>query len=38
MAAIDEITQELRIAMFCIGAGNITALKETQHLVRVRQS
>jgi isopentenyl-diphosphate delta-isomerase len=34
IAAIDEITHTLRIAMFGVGAGSITALKGTPHLVR----
>ncbi len=29
---IDELAQELRITMFCIGAGSIAALKDTPHL------
>jgi isopentenyl-diphosphate delta-isomerase len=34
IAAIDEITHTLRIAMFGVGAGSITALKGTPHMVR----
>ncbi len=34
-AAIDEITHELRIAMFCAGAGSVSALQETTRLIRV---
>ncbi|MFQ5887034.1 MAG: alpha-hydroxy-acid oxidizing protein, partial [Anaerolineae bacterium] len=32
MEELDEIIQELRITMFCIGAPNLQELKETPHL------
>jgi len=32
---IDELSQGLRIAMFCIGAENIAALKDTPHLYAI---
>jgi len=35
IAAIDELTHELRIAMFCIGAANVGALQGTPFLRRV---
>lgn len=31
----EELAQTLRIAMFCIGAPNLAALKNTPHLLRV---
>lgn len=32
---IEQLTRELRIAMFCIGANNLKALQETPYLIRV---
>lgn len=32
---IEQLTRELRIAMFCIGAANLSDLRNTPHLVRV---
>lgn len=34
---IEEIEMGLRIAMFCIGAGDISKLKSTPHLIQRRQ-
>ena len=34
--AIDELTAELRVAMFCVGAGDIEALRSGGHLQEVR--
>lgn len=33
-ATIEQLVRELRIAMFCIGAENIKALQQTEHLAR----
>ena len=32
---IEQLTRELRIAMFCISASNIQALQTTPHLIRI---
>jgi isopentenyl-diphosphate Delta-isomerase len=34
-AVIEQMTRELRIAMFCIGASNLTELQNTLHLVKI---
>jgi len=35
LAEIDHLTAELRIAMFCAGAGDVTALREPGRIVAV---
>jgi isopentenyl-diphosphate delta-isomerase len=35
VATIDQLAAELRVAMFCAGAGSITALREPERLVKV---
>ncbi len=34
-AVIEQLTRELRIVMFCLGAEDIVALQQTPHLVKV---
>ena len=35
VATIDQLAAELRVAMFCAGAGSIAALREPERLMRV---
>jgi isopentenyl-diphosphate delta-isomerase len=35
VARIDELAAELRVAMFCAGAGSISALRERERLMKV---
>lgn len=35
IAAIDQLTSELRVAMFCTGAGDVSALREANRLIRL---
>ncbi len=35
IAAIDQLTAELRVAMFCAGAGDISALRDANRLMRL---
>ncbi len=35
VATIDQLAAELRVAMFCAGAGNIGALREPERLMKV---
>jgi len=32
---LEQLTRELRITMFCIGAANLTDLRNTPHFVKV---
>lgn len=35
IATIDQLAAELRVAMFCAGAGNISALREAERIMKV---
>jgi len=35
IAAIDQFTSELSVAMFCAGAGNVSTLREANRLIRL---
>jgi len=35
IAAIDQLASELRVAMFCTGAGDVSALREADRLLRL---
>lgn len=35
IAAIDQLASELRVAMFCAGAGDVSALREPNRLIRL---
>jgi len=35
IAAIDQLASELRVAMFCTGAGDVSALRKADRLLRL---